>query len=369
MKILMHIDSFGSGGAQRQIVILALGLASRGNHVEFNTYIDLDHFRSTVKEAGIPIRTRQKRSRFSLAPVRDLIAHARDMKADAIIAFLRVPAVHAELAGLFLPGCTILVSERASVPNEPLPWKFVLLQQFHRLADLVTVNSSDARKKMAAAFPWIDGKLSHVLNGYDLGQVCQRDGKIGETLTLLVLASVNRNKNALCLAKALRICVQDLALPVRVKWAGEPTLSNGACAEKEATDSFLEEHGLTDYWTWLGLVDDTASLFEECDALIHTSLSEGFSNAIAEALLNATPVLIGRINDQPALVEESQAGLLFDPADPSSIAEAIARFAALGEEARATMSNNAIRYAQSALSIEAMVDRYEALLRGLEGGT
>lgn len=364
----MHIDSFGSGGAQRQIVSLALGLANRGHRVEFHTYYALDHFLPMVQAANIPVRITRKRGRFSTAPIRGLISHARAMEADAMIAFLRTPAINAEIAGLALPNCKIVVAERASIPNGALRKSFVLSQQFHRFADAVTVNSRDTGRRMTEAFPWVGKKLHHIVNGFALTDTKPRNGTCVAPLTLLTLASINRNKDALSLARALRICVQDRGLSVQINWAGEPTLIQGTCPEKEATDAYLQEHGLKDHWTWLGVVSDTEARLSQCDALIHTSLSEGFSNAVAEALLNCTPVIVGRINDQPDLVEASQAGLLFDAGDAESIADTICQFHALSDHARAQMSLKARDYAERNLSIEAMIDAYETLLHDLVGG-
>ncbi len=363
----MHIDSLGSGGAQRQIVTLATGLAARGHHIEFHTYYEFTHFLPPVEAANIPVRITKKKRLFSIAPIHGLISHARDMQAHAIIAFLRTPSIYAEISGIFLGDCKIVVAERFSIPENPLPAKFVLLQQFHRLADAITVNSKDAADRMSSAFPWMTKRLHHIVNGYSLQPSQQRDGVIDGSLKLLTLASVHPRKDALSLAKALRICVQDKGIPVQVKWAGEPAILDGTCPEQDVTDTYLKEHNIEQHWTWLGPVSDTDALFADCDALIHTSKAEGFSNAIAESLVNSTPVIIGRISDQPAVVEASQAGLLFDTGNPESIADAISEFYALSAQERAEMSRKAREFAEKTLSIETMVSRYEALVRGLAG--
>lgn len=365
MRFLLHIDSLGSGGAQRQIVTLATSLAARGHHVELNTYYNLSHFLPTLEAAGIPIQVTEKNWRFSSRPVRRLIAHARGMQADVIIAFLRTPAFHAEIAGIFLRGCKIIVAERSSIPKKPLPIRYRLLQQFHRLADAITVNSKVAADQMREAFPWMQKKLHHITNGYKIWPSVPRNGIVEGPLRLLTLASVQPRKDALSLAKALRICIEEKSIPVQINWAGEPTIFDGVKLEMDRTNAYLREHDLERHWNWLGVVTDTNALFYRCDALIHTSISEGFANAIAESLLNSTPVIIGRIGDQPTVVETSQGGLLFNVQDPQSIADAIQVFYEMSPQQRARMSVNARHYAENSLSIEIMVGRYEALAREL----
>lgn len=368
MKIIFHIDSLGSGGAQRQICALGLGLAARGHQVEFHTYYELDHFRPVIEAANIPIRFTPKRSRFSFAPICGLISHAKDIEADAIVAFLRTPAVYAEVAGVFLKGTKIVASERYAIPDPPHSVGYWLTQQFHRLADAITVNSRSSQRAMAANFPWMTGKLHCIFNGYHKRVAAPRDGATPGALELLALASINRRKDALSLAKALRICVQERGESVHVQWAGEPTIYGGTCLEQDIVDGYLKAHGLEANWKWLGLVSDTDALFSKCDALIHTSRAEGFSNVVAESLLNGTPVIIGRIQDQPEIVENSQAGLLFDVGNPESIADAIGQFIALSDGERVLMSRNARQYAEATLSIDTMIDRYEALLSATAEG-
>ena len=56
LSILLVIDSLGSGGAQRQLVWLALGLEKRGYDVAvFVFYPENDHFKSELKENKIEI--------------------------------------------------------------------------------------------------------------------------------------------------------------------------------------------------------------------------------------------------------------------------------------------------------------------------
>ena len=56
MHLLFVIDCLGSGGAQRQMVNLALGLIQRSHSVEFFVYYPhKDHFEGLLKAAGIQI--------------------------------------------------------------------------------------------------------------------------------------------------------------------------------------------------------------------------------------------------------------------------------------------------------------------------
>jgi len=68
--------------------------------------------------------------------------------------------------------------------------------------------------------------------------------------------------------------------------------------------------------------------------------------------------------DNPLFLGEEERGLLFDPLDPESIADAIVRFHGMSASARAAMARRARLFAQQHLSVDRMVDSYEALLKG-----
>jgi hypothetical protein len=44
MRLLLVIDSLGSGGAQRQLTTLAIELARRGHRVDVFVYAKAEHF-------------------------------------------------------------------------------------------------------------------------------------------------------------------------------------------------------------------------------------------------------------------------------------------------------------------------------------
>lgn len=103
IKILMFIDSLGSGGAQRQFVELASGLAARGHDVTVAIYHDQDHFAGRLEESGIPIVHLSKPSRFSPRPIFAFARLYQSIGAQTAIVFLRTPAIKAELARLLAP--------------------------------------------------------------------------------------------------------------------------------------------------------------------------------------------------------------------------------------------------------------------------
>jgi GalNAc-alpha-(1->4)-GalNAc-alpha-(1->3)-diNAcBac-PP-undecaprenol alpha-1,4-N-acetyl-D-galactosaminyltransferase len=367
MKLLLVIDGLGSGGAQRQLATLACAMVARGHQVEMFTYFDERHFVDIVVRSGVRLHLHPKTSRYSIAPLRALRRLVVNGGFDCVLAFLRTPAIYAELACLVARGTRLIVSERSFYGPQNLGWSGRLREQMHRCADWITVNSFHQQATMVGLFPWMLPRISTIWNGLDVDHFGQqplpppKPGRLG----VQVLASIARNKNPLGLANAVAICRDRHGLRVEVDWAGVSTISGQSDAEKMVTDDFLRAQRLEHQWIWSGEVRDVRPLFEKCDVAVHPSLGEGLPNAVCEALSCGRAVLAGDVGDHRRLLADEANGFLFDPRDPEEIADALFKYSLLGAEQRARMAGSARRFAESQLSLTRFASAYEELFRKL----
>jgi glycosyltransferase involved in cell wall biosynthesis len=220
---------------------------------------------------------------------------------------------------------------------------------------------------MEHEFPWMGQKLKTIYNGFDLEQFrpleVKDEGING--LSLLAISSVAFNKNSINLAKALVLCRDRFGVEVTVDWVGRISSLGKGLGPKEETDLFLEEHGLSHLWRWLGERTDIPELLARYDALVHPSYLEGLPNVVCEALACGRPVLAGRVCDHPLLVQEGVSGHLFDPASPEDIARAICTFNCVDLQRRREMGQAARDYAERHLSLSRYVAEYEELFCSL----
>lgn len=371
MRLLFVIDNLGSGGAQRQMANLALELSRRGHTVElFVYYPQYNHFVGLLEEAGILIHSRPKRGRFSLVPIFELRRLAKGRHYDAMLAFLPTPSFYAEMAHMRIRGMPLVVSERFMYTRESLPPATWVLQQAHRLADHVAVNSHHQRERMERVFPWMRGRLTTIYNGVDLARFAPQGDSSGYSgrLRLLVLSSVVPKKNPVGLVRAFARYRELYGDTCTVRWAGQVTSDPVSRKEFAEADRLLSELGLRDQWEWLGERKDIPELLGSCDALIHPSFYEGLPNAICEALACGKPVLASAVCDHPRLVQEEVTGFLFDPGNADDIARAIHKCRLLSVEGRERMGRKARQYAESELSLDNCGRRYEELLSRLTEG-
>jgi glycosyltransferase involved in cell wall biosynthesis len=362
VNLLCVIDNLAPGGAQGQLVNLGVGLRRLGHTVVFFVYHPQDFLEGTLREAGIPVRRSCKRSRWSLRPVVDLRKELRSGGYDAALSFLDTPNVYLELARIGSGHSRLVVSERSILPSSPSPGVSCRLQ-LHRLADYITTNAHHQREQLKRLCPWAADRVGTVWNGVDLDRFkpAARPRHEGP-LKLLVVSSVAPFKNGVRLIEALDILRSRSARPL-VTWVGAHQLH--IPMRRAASEEMLSEiarRGLQPQWRWLAPSQEIAALMQSHDALIHASYLEGLPNAICEALAAGLPVLASNVLDHPRLVGESNAGLLFNPLDPASLAGAIEDFSALGPDERWAMGQRGREFAEKHLSMDRFVASYEAIL-------
>lgn len=368
MKLLLIIDHFGSGGAQRQMVELACGLSSRGHAVEMFVYFpEHDFFRARLDEHRIRVHERPKGRSASLGIVTALAALMRRGQFDVALSYLSTANLYAELARVFAPGTRLVVSERTSFHDDKSVIGAFVRRLLHLLADRVVANS-ETQAAWLSKRPGLKNRVLCIYNGVDLHSFrpMEPNAAPGRVLRMLGVGRIGPEKNLLNLISALAMLEEKSGWVPEVGWAGKRDASRAGrsyCARIDALLASLPN--VRRHWHWLGLQSDVAAVLRGYDALIHPSLYEGLPNAVCEALAAGMPVLASNVCDHPRLVADGSRGYLFDPQDPASIAAAIDKLARLDAGEWRNFGRNAREYASANLSVDRMVDRYAALFESL----
>jgi len=364
----------GWGGAQRQLVNLAVGLRRRGHEVHLYAYMaGYDHLAALVHDAGVVLVETDKRFALDPRPLASLVAYARRHGFDAGVAFLPTPSTYAVLAARLAGRFPVVVSERSFFEGR-VSLDDRLRRQPHRLAAHVTANSHHQRERLVREFPWMEGRISTIWNGVDTEvfhpgspETAPPEAGGSGALRVLGVGSLLKVKEIPLLAEALLGLHERGGPEVRVDWAGRPDPDESAAIEARV-GALLEPAGLASRWRWLGLRRDVPELHRSHDVLVHPSATEGLPNAICEGLASGLPVVASRAGDHPRLVEEGARGFLFAPGDAGDLARAIARAVEVGPDGRRAIGARGRAFAERELSRDAYVSHYEALLEGLVAG-
>ena len=223
MNILCFIDNLGSGGAQRQLVNLALALKEKGHIVSFLTYYKSEFYLSILQENNIAVTTIESPS--YLKRVIECRKHIRSGKFDAVISFLETPSFIAEVASFPFRKWKLVVGERSAAPKILKTLKGRLYRLMHVFSDYVVSNSNTNRRMVKKANPFLlNRKNKTIYNIYNFDvldpakfeQEKPEEGKFH----IVVAASHQRLKNLKNLAIAISLLDEDLKNRLAVDWYG-----------------------------------------------------------------------------------------------------------------------------------------------------
>ncbi len=366
MKILCVIDSLGSGGAQRQMVNLAIGLKAKGHDVELLIYFpEVRFFKGELDAAGIPVYEVHKSKGFSFKVLDKLITLMRSGKYKAVISFLSAPNIYVELAIMISrPKLKSIVSERSSYTQESRSLFRKIPRYLHIWADTVVANSH-SHANWLRSHGHLRYKTHVIYNGYPLlATEDQPDHyKKDKVVAFLVVGRINAGKNGVRLVKALVLFHQRNGYAPSVSWVGRQETDPQSLQTRAEMDRLLGENPqVSARWQWLGEREDIPQLMASCNSLIHVSLYEGLPNVVCEALMAGRPVIASNVCDHPFLIEDGVRGLLCDPLSSDSICATIERFTAMTATEKATLGQNARNYAEQNLTIARMVTEFETFI-------
>ena len=125
--------------------------------------------------------------------------------------------------------------------------------------------------------------------------------------------------------------------------------------------------GLESIFRFLGARQDVETILPACDVGCSTSITEGFSNAIAEFMACGVPCVVTDVGDSAVIVGDT--GLVTPKADPRAVADAILKFLRLSPDERAVLGQRSRNRIVDHWPLSRMVSETNALLarvRGLE---
>lgn len=328
MKILCVIDSLGSGGAQRQLVELALGFKERGQEVSFLVYHQLNFYKKTLDENDILVHEIIEPNYLKRwLKMRKFI---RGGGYDVVLSFLEASNFICELAGLPRRKWKLVVGERSANPNISKSFKLRAYRWFHLLADYVVANSHENMRMVRKINPLISSKNCKVIyNSIDLEKwkhntdyIPRKDGKF----RLVVAASHQYLKNLNGLIEAVNLLSEKEKEQLVVEWYGDVQDTSKSDGLQKIKNYQLE--------LMFKFYPATLSIKEKmrkADGIGLFSIYEGFPNAICEGMALSKPIICSKVSDTPVILANSS-NLIFDPSSLMSIKQAISELLKLGND-------------------------------------
>lgn len=265
---------------------------------------------------------------------------------------------------------SVLISSRRDLGFSETKRRHLILRRCTNwMFDCIVMNSMTMCDDLAAREGIPAQRLATIYNGIEPSMVNAEhiSGKLRSSLGLAsndfvigCVANIQPVKGIEFLIEAAGLLEQE-GLSVRVLIIGGDGISRRYLADYYAKlDQLVENYHLDGKIRFLGLRDDVDELMTMMNVMVLPSLSEGFSNAVIEAMSAGIPVVATKVGGNAEAVIDGQTGYIVPPADAAALAAAIKRLASdpagckiMGEKARLRVREQ--------FSIGRMVQAWEAL--------
>ncbi|MCA1688488.1 MAG: glycosyltransferase family 4 protein [Actinobacteria bacterium] len=364
VRLLLVVDSLEMGGAERQVVDLAVALRRKGYEVVVACSV-AGSLWGVLEEADIPVRPlldRLAKRRFSVAYAWRLRRLLRSARFDLVHAHIYASVVAATIATSGT-GVPLVITEHTEASWQTWRARWVSRWVYRRVERIIAVSTPIRRR------------------------LIERDGVHPDLITIVpnavVSASETRSDQPPELPAGLR---ERPLVGVVSRLQPEKGVANFLKAAARVAPRFPEAHfviagdgplrqelvalaedlDLGSRVHFLGFRSDASALMGSLDVVVVPSLTEGSPLVTLEAMAAGVPVVASAVGGVPDQVRHDKEGLLVSPGDTEAMADALldllrnpARARSLGEAGR--------QRAASEFSHAAMVRRIEDVYRDVLG--
>ena len=364
MNFLIVIDDLYSGGAQRQMVKLALAFRGKGHRVSVLYYYQRDFYGDILSDAGIELFCLQHKN-----PLHRIWAFRKFIRKgnfNVVISYLGIPSFLCELAAIPYKRWKLIVNERSANPAILRSFKSIFIRFFHLFADKVVTNSYANKKIIQKANPLLKGKkLKVIYNMMDLDEWKPADGfmfrKNGK-ITLLVAASHRHLKNFMGVLKAISLLTEQEREKISIKWYGNNLTPPYYDDSIDECRDFIQKNNLDKLVTLYPATLDIKEPMQQADIIGLFSFFEGLPNVVCEGMTLGKPILASAVSDIPLLVEDNVNGKVVDPKDPESIAAGLRFFIHTKNSTLLEMGVNSRKKALEYFDQEMIMKSYQELI-------
>lgn len=350
---VMHMnDSLNLGGAETMIFNLISDL-NRQRITPFACSMSVDNaLKSTFLESGIPVYECPKKSGLDWKNIFRIAKILRRERIDILHTHNFSSWLWGGLATLFTPSCRLVHTQHSDIKLNRLP-PAPLRSILARVSRQVAVVSDPVGKHLLDDGFCPAEKLRVIYNGIPLDT--QKNDKDPDARHLAIVARLAPVKNHAFLIRSFAKVVRQHE-NIKLDILGDGPLMDDL-------QQLTRELGVEDQVNFWGQVHNARTLMTSFDVFVLSSLSEGLSISVLEALAAGLPVIATDVGGNFILVRDNENGLLVPSEDESAMVAAIEKLLTASDSAglRDTMGQKSLQIVKSGFSNKTMVDKYQAI--------
>lgn len=360
MKILLFTDNLGAGGAQRQLVGLAVMLQQKGIDVKVCTYQTTDFYKPFLDENKVPneVIPEAANTKKRIWAVR---CYFKREKPDWVIAFQETPSLVACVTRIL--GCRfkLLVSERNT--TQVLTAKDKVRFMLYRVADAIVPNSFSQGTFIETNYPNLKSKVKVITNFVFLQKFTAKEKVRRDIPLVIIAATVWAPKNTQNFIKAVSI-LKERGYKAKFDWYGLVEAKSEANKQyyKQCTE-LIDRLNVGAYISLLPKTQNIAEKYREADYFCLPSFYEGTPNVICEAMASGCPIICSDVCDNARYVKDGFNGFLFDPKSPEDMANILQKALSVSVHDYQTFCIHSRELAEEMLSEEKFIKSYLEIIK------
>jgi len=370
IRVLFVIGSLEIGGAEKQLVEIALGLDRERFAPAVCSLAAGGPLAAALAQGGVPVIEIGFQGAARIGTVAALaqipgrllrfIRAVRAFRPDVLHGVLFHAYVLGAIAGV-LTRVPIVVASRRSLSLFKKGRVHFRVAEWvvNRFTDAIVANSEAVRADAVASEGLSPEAVLVIHNGIDAGRyLTPRDPELRRSLApgdgpvaIVVANFIHYKGHGYFLEAWAEVCRQ---------FPGATALLVGDGPLRAHYEAEAVERGLGARVRFLGSRTDVPRLLAAADLLVHPSLEEGFSNALLEAMAAGLPVVATTVGGNAEAVRDGSTGHLVPPRDSAALAAAVLEVFSRPDRGRSLGDAGRRRILQH-FELSGMVRQYEEL--------
>lgn len=356
LRVLQVVISLSPGGTERLVIEIAKRLQP---HVETSVCCldDAGAWADELTVRGVEVVALGRRPGFHPSLASRIVQLVDRFGADVMHCHQFSPFVYGSLAAIRRPGLRLIFTEHGRFLDSGSWKRWLTNRVLGRRPDRIFAVSAELGRHLVREGlpPWA---VQVAPNGIDAGP------EVTEAARRQARQALSLSSRAVAFGTVARLApVKDLAtlvdafVSVRVAVPEAQLVIVGDGPERERLETLARRLGIMDAVTFTGLRSDARTLMPGFDVYVNSSLSEGMSLTILEAMATSLPIVATRVGGNPEIVLDRWTGVLVPSRDPDALAEAMRSLATAADQ-RKTMGLAGRARVVREFSMSRMLDRY-----------
>lgn len=363
-NIMYVVLSLDTGGAERIVYNLVTGI-NKDLFTPIVCCLDyLGHLGEKLKEKGINIFAMNRKKGIDFHLIARLTKLMRKYKVSIMHAHSYSPYFYGATSAILTKVPTIIFTEHGRFFPDRKRFKRIIYNQFLSLFTTQFVAVSEEIKRSLVTYEGIrEKKIAIILNGVDLDKFNidiplekkKKEFNLKSTDKILgLVARLEIRKDIPTLLKAMTNVLKVFP-ETKLLIVGDGNLQTNL-------EDLSKELEIYKNVVFCGRREDIPEIMKIIDIYVLSSISEGTSVSLLEAMAAKKPVVATNVGGNPKVIQDGISGILVPPQNPEILAEKI--ISLLGNPEKCMkMGEEGYKRVKEKFSLQRMVSDYEMLYK------